>query len=527
MDALEAQLQPPQSRRVGVALAIGMPLVAVLVFAYAKQAEPEDAECDSAAPRFASVWGDAQRAAVESRFLGSGELHAAKSFGAVQGHLDDYARRWADVHERACRATRVLAEQSEQLLELRMHCLEERRIEVEEFVGALADADAAAVERSASEVERLHGLSLCSDREALLRRASAGAQSSDPARFDAMRHAVAAAEASARVGAADDGLARARAALQEANELESGPHRARAQLALAKLHERRGEYEESFSAATDAWVAADAASADYERLEAAIALTWISGHVKAEYEQSSWFAELGRSVARRLEDPSALEAVLQEKVATVAVDAGRPREAIEILEDLTKAAESPGFTRTRRLDALALAYGEAGDHAQARASFDEALRGRIELLGERHPQVGEVLCHLAGSERATGNVEDAVEHMTRCAELLESAKARTARPLHAVQGELAGMLVDLDRADEAAELYRRALRGWERSAADDVAIGILSARLATLEIDRGHFESAERHARRALTVLEREGQASSPDAERARRALTETRAHIP
>src|SRR5690606_35755510 len=79
-----------------------------------------------------------------------------------------YARDWAASYLDACQATQVRGEQSPDLLDRRMACLEHSRVSLAATVGVLTSADRSTAEKAAAAVATLPALEACSDREALL-----------------------------------------------------------------------------------------------------------------------------------------------------------------------------------------------------------------------------------------------------------------------------------------------------------------------------------------------------------------------
>ncbi len=139
MELFLAALEPSEPRR-GRWLAV--PLVcAVVALAGVVVARREGvAPCRGAPEKLASVWSPARRALVGG--AGSASLAAT---------VDRYGAAWVRDRTEACEATRVHGEQSEQTLDLRIECLDQRLHEldallttvVEEKVGAATAEQAA------------------------------------------------------------------------------------------------------------------------------------------------------------------------------------------------------------------------------------------------------------------------------------------------------------------------------------------------------------------------------------------------
>ncbi|MFP2933066.1 serine/threonine-protein kinase, partial [Pyxidicoccus sp. 3LG] len=123
--------------------------------------------CAGADSLVASVWGPAERQKLEAAFSATGRPFASESALGVTRLLDAYAGQWARLHTEACEATRVRGEQTEELLSLRMVCLERRRKSLGALVGLFTGADGKVVERAVDATAALPGLEECRDIESL------------------------------------------------------------------------------------------------------------------------------------------------------------------------------------------------------------------------------------------------------------------------------------------------------------------------------------------------------------------------
>ncbi len=79
---------------------------------------------------------------------GTDKPFADAMFRASAQSLDLASARWTQTYREVCEATWLLGEQSEELLDLRMACLENRRTAMRALTTTLASADATVVERA-------------------------------------------------------------------------------------------------------------------------------------------------------------------------------------------------------------------------------------------------------------------------------------------------------------------------------------------------------------------------------------------
>ena len=123
---LEALGRDPARRRRRVALRVGAALLlGATVFAVLKARELQAQVCSGAAAQLGDVWSEARADEVRAALRASGLPYAPAAAERVVASLDDYADVWIAARTRACEATAVRQEQSQELLDRRMACLDE------------------------------------------------------------------------------------------------------------------------------------------------------------------------------------------------------------------------------------------------------------------------------------------------------------------------------------------------------------------------------------------------------------------
>ncbi|MCA9707015.1 MAG: tetratricopeptide repeat protein [Myxococcales bacterium] len=115
------------------------------------------------------AWGEPQRAAVEQALRAASPEPAAGAWETTAAGLDAYATAWRDAKARACEATRVERVAGEELLELRMACLDRRALQVAATVELLSEADGSTAAHAAQAVRSLPEVEPCLDVERLRR----------------------------------------------------------------------------------------------------------------------------------------------------------------------------------------------------------------------------------------------------------------------------------------------------------------------------------------------------------------------
>src|SRR5262249_14263757 len=147
MDALVAELSRDPAailrRRLTLVAVVGLVIAGGLGWRMQRIAP-----CRGAEGRLRGIWDGARKQAAHAAFVRPGAPYAEDAFAGASRALDDYARAWAGQHTDACEATRVRGEQSGELLDMRMQCLDTRREELAALADLYSHADADLVRRA-------------------------------------------------------------------------------------------------------------------------------------------------------------------------------------------------------------------------------------------------------------------------------------------------------------------------------------------------------------------------------------------
>ena len=173
MAALLAALdQDPAARRRTWATVLAVATVmGGLAFAANRLGSRGQAMCGGGAARFAGLWDaggpSPRKEAVRAAFLKTGKSFAGQAYVATARLLDDYVSRWTSMYSDACEATHVRGDQSAEVLDLRMACLDGRLGNVRALSDVLARADEGVVLNGVSAAGALPSLDGCADVSAL------------------------------------------------------------------------------------------------------------------------------------------------------------------------------------------------------------------------------------------------------------------------------------------------------------------------------------------------------------------------
>lgn len=499
--ALLAALQPaPRRGRSGWLVGAGVVgLVTAGGLSYRAWAQDRAQRCAGASLQLRGVWDDARRAQLRASFSEVDRPYAADAWTRTESALDEYGRQWTQAHTEACEATTVRGEQSSEMLDLRMGCLQRAALGLEAAVDTFADADAKLVQRAHEVAAGLPPLSRCSDVSAL----AAGVEAPPTGEADAVRAArlqlarAASLSAAGRYRRAQEAVTDAATALAD---VEYEPVRTQLALRRGFVAEGLGEYGAAETALEEALESGARHGQWDEVADAAVQLIFVVGEQQQRMQEALRYRPLAEGLTRR--DPVS-HARFRNNLANVFARQGKHAQAeaehreVLAIEIDTLGAEHPHIAKSR--NNLANALMSQGKFEEAEAEHRAALALHEKVLGPAHPYVSTSGYNLATALQYQGKFEEA-EHACRAAlngfvAALGSEHPETAR----CRDNLGIILFQQKKYAEAEAEHREALHhmitalGPEHS---DVATSRNALALA-LQF-QGKYEQAEVEARAAL-----------------------------
>src|SRR6185312_8811500 len=161
MGALLAALTTDPTVRVRRLLASAGVVACLLVAALGvrRASSSRAAMCRGGAERLAGVWeageSSGRKTAIHRSFAATGKSYAEAAFASASHYLDDYATRWYAMYTDACEATHLRGEQSAEVLDLRMACLNGRLTDLRALTDVFEGADAKVVENAVTSAAAL------------------------------------------------------------------------------------------------------------------------------------------------------------------------------------------------------------------------------------------------------------------------------------------------------------------------------------------------------------------------------------
>jgi tetratricopeptide (TPR) repeat protein/predicted Ser/Thr protein kinase len=262
---------PTRRRRLWALGACGAALVVIAGLSWAQHGRTLRASCRAGEALIAETWSAAAREKVGAQIIATGAPLASQFAERTQRLLDAYAVEWARVHREASEATLIRGEQSSATMKERLACLEGERDELRALVDILSRADSVDSMHALGAAYGLPTPGTCLE-PAAARAASALPDAPIPrARVNALRRAVAEADALRLTDKCSEALGVATSALVEARAIPH--HESEAEL-LMVVAACKGELEgDSAARETIEWAFAAAEAAGNDSLAAITAAT--------------------------------------------------------------------------------------------------------------------------------------------------------------------------------------------------------------------------------------------------------------
>jgi tetratricopeptide (TPR) repeat protein/predicted Ser/Thr protein kinase len=507
MDSLLVHLTPRRRRwpwLVGAAIVLG----AIAWTAILAPAERPDLRCTGAAAEFATAWNPERRRATAAAFAATRAIYADAASHRVADLLDRYAAGWIQAHTDVCRATRILGEQTEATLDLRMVCLGRRRQSVDALVAALLSADASTVARSLDAVSRLPELSACADLAALRQIVSPPDDAATRGRLAGLTQRLVDAQARSETDAFAAGLAMVKPLAQEAHALGYLPFEAEVLLLKGTIENQLGalaDAEETFKSAV--W-AAEAGRHDEVAANAWAHLVLLVGYSREQFARGREIAPRATAAIARLGGHLGFESYLERALGAIDLREQKLASAITHLERaVTLSERAYGADHLRvapSLESLAVAQLEQGKVDRAVDLLERTLGIYERAVGPDHPYVAHTLHNLGNAHIAARSYAIAEHELRRALAIRQAALGPNHRDIPETLVALGRALQGTGQFDEALVVDRGAMAIAEKALPpDSIVFGALLFDLGVVLTIVGDPEEAERYLRRSEAIATR------------------------
>jgi tetratricopeptide (TPR) repeat protein/tRNA A-37 threonylcarbamoyl transferase component Bud32 len=510
-DLLAALAADPARRRQRIAtIAAGVVLAGAATIAIATRTHAAT-PCEDAAQHLAGVWDASVADRLAHAFHATGASFADDTATKVRAALDHRADAWITMHREACRATRVSAEQSAALLDLRMGCLDRRRQELHALVDQLVTApDPVRVAAAVEAVERLPPIAACADRDALTAVVPLPSDLAQQTLITALRTELAATRALLTTGQWPEAERRAVHLEQRAQVIGWAPLVAEVAELHGQVERHLGDVPAAEAAFHEAVAAAARAHEDAISSEAWSDLAWVVGYEQERPAEGLAFATAAEAVAVRTDAPMHELASIAQTRALIWSTKGDQEAALRearralVLADRDRVADPT--QATDMIGTIAMIETTQGDYPHAEQTLRDVLARRRSELGEGHPKVADALDNLGVVRFHQGAYAEARRDYEQALAMRTAALGADARDVGTSHNNLGGLLMDIGDDRGAAAHLEAALRIYEHVLGPEHAdLAIPLSNLGELATRRADFTLAIHDCERALALDTRSG----------------------
>jgi len=419
-----------------------------------------------------------RQAAIHAAFLRSGKSYAADVFATASRALTSYAQSWANMYKETCEATQVRHDQSAEVLDLRMSCLQERLGGLRALTNVFDEANGDVVENAVNATNALATLDRCADVPLLRAVIRPPEDKETKAKVADLRRRLADLKARLDAGRWKEALRAGPALVAVARTIGYQPLLAESLVLMGTISVKANDSEQAERLLIEAFSTADSARHDEVRAEAAGSLVYVLGYQEGHYAEAHRWARTADAVLLRMGGHELLHAWLLNDLGCVLEQEGRRDEAV--------------------------------------LAHQQALALKEKMLGPNHPDIGISESNLAIVLQELGRNEEALVHNDLATKLLRNGLGADHPDLAISFNEGGEILNALGRYEEARVAFKRALASWERQ------LGADDRNLAYPLTGIGVGYLAEGRASEALVPLERASRIrETQEPELSRRAETQ------
>jgi eukaryotic-like serine/threonine-protein kinase len=508
MEALLAELShDPVSQRRRVALVGGAILAAGgLAFAVARTTGDDD-PCATADAPVASLFGAAQQRGLEDSFRASGSPAAASMFAHTSRLLEERVTALRAARREACVATSVRHEQSAELLDRRIHCVDERAAETTALIDVLTEHhDVDTLMKGVDAVLRLPSVDVCADRAALLSDVPAP-PAAQRARIETLATKVARIDAMVEAGIYAKSLDELTPIIREADALGYAPLAAETHSVAASAHLHLEHTEQAVAELRRTGELAAAARDDKLAARSWTSLFAAVGNRQGKFDEAKGIEQVAAAAVVRAGNEPSLAAALENARGLVELAKDRYEAAAQHFQESARLSEKGGRSQ---LSDVAYALNNAGTallwaekYDQAQRALERSLAIRVEALGAEHPDV-------AHSHYGLGILFDSIGKPEQALVEFEKSAAITAKAYPADNANIGKSLVsvglvlgELERVDEALDNQKRAVAIFESHREDNRRLlSTAYYNLGLASLTAGHHNDAVTTMQKGLTFAE-------------------------
>lgn len=418
MDAMLAELRrdPWRPWRRAAVVATAVAAASAIAVGFARPTRDTRALCHGGAARLDAAWGSRGKDRVRTAFAATKLPYADAAAAAVSRALDEYTAKLARDADDACVATRVRGEQSEEALDLRTACYDQRWREVDALVEVLGRADADTVKEAPDATKSLSSIEDCADVAALRAPVPVPRDPAVRSKVEALEQRLAGVMAAYAVGKAADAASQGDALLADARSVGFVPLLARVDLWRGRAFADLSAEDRSIPAFRDAFDEALASRDDGVLKLAAVRLAqeYIYAHQPADFD--AWSAIAQAAINRGAPDVK-LQSFLDHTRCVALYNLGKVLDRLACLERHAAQVEPTRPLDEWELTTLGLAAVDAGQYARGLDYVHRGYEAALAEFGPAHPRTLEMRMYECKAQNDSGDPDAA---LATCGEALEA-----------------------------------------------------------------------------------------------------------
>ena len=518
MEALLADLsRDPRAAAWRILAVAGIAVLASLAVVGFLRRGRGPALCSGADEQLASAWNAERQTSIRNAFAATRTPFAARAADTSIAALDDYARRWTDMNRSACEATRLRGQQSEELLDLRMQCLAERRQEMSVVASALASADSDTAQRSLKIVQSLSSIDDCANARLLKEPVKPPADPAQRARVQALRDRIAHARGLDDAGKFAESFGELGAVVAEAQSLLYLPLEAEARYEFGRAQSHRGDDKAAAGTLEQAVLAAEEGRHDRIAADAAVDLVRVLAQGgEQQFDLALAWSQHASAWIRRIGGDDATQSRLQHNVGILQFRRGKYDLALSSFQEALRLREKvfgPEHANTlESLGEIANTYEAQGKRAEAADIGRRVLATTEKSLGSDHPAVAAALVNLGAALGNQGKVPEALEMYQRALSIFEHALPNDHPFIATLLLNIGESYALLGRIDEGLATEERALAMQRRlHGPRHPQVAVALGAVGELEGMRGNWSKSLAAQEEALAIQEQALGPNHPD----------------
>lgn len=410
----------PRRRALVASIAAMLMLLGASAVAMGAREKAAPDPCAGGDARALSVWSEETKGALERALGATAVPSAAEEAARATGGLDAYARAWRQAYRATCEATAVRHEQSPEVLDARMHCLQRRLDALGALREALSRSDAETLAAAGEAVLHLPALSDCADAVSLSAMDPRPRAPALAARLHELERQLANVDAARLAGRYAEARTLAGELLPEAQAIGHRPTLASTRLLKAAVARRAGAIAEAEAEAREALFAAEAGRDDRTAAEAWLELVACAGE-RGAFASALDLGRHAEAAIARVGEVPLLAATLHHQRGVSLTTLGKLDEAGKELETAralsTKVLGEAHVDVARTLSALGNLARARGDFEGALSLHRQALAIDARALGEEHPATARHHHNIGGILRVLGKLDEALVSYRRALDL--------------------------------------------------------------------------------------------------------------